>query len=383
MLSRMKFEFEPLVAEMLNQLPTDVWTSSTTTFFDPAIGGGQFVRAIEQRLRAAGHSDANIRSRVFGYEESNLHIRFAVNKYKLVGQYTCKGYTDFLDSDVTTKFDIVVSNPPYRTKEAGGQNKIYNQFAKKALDVVATTGKIAFITPSPVLKDSKRFSLIGEQGLKVVDFDANFYFPDVGVNVCSWIIDKEYAGDVTVVSQQHNLTVLPNAPIYNPAEFDADFIKIYEALKNNTKTPKDRMFKQNPVDASINGRSKTQTAKHQYPVYKIVDTGEELVQYNKPEPKLYGKKKFVISVSKAFTETSCVVSTSDFDVNHVFIDVKTQKEVANIKSFLFSDYFINHTNNVKRLDGYGFNNSIKYLPPFDKSKKWTDAEVKAFIESFI
>ena len=379
----MKFEFDPLVADMLDQLPTEVWTSATTTFLDPAIGGGQFVRAIEQRLRAAGHSDANIRSRVFGYDESNLHIRFAVNKYKLVGQYSANSYTDFLDAPVTTKFDIVVSNPPYRSKEAGGQNKIYNQFAKKALDVVADNGKIAFITPSPVLKDSKRFSLIGKQGLKIVNFDANFHFPDVGVNVCSWIVDKEYTGDVTVVSQQHALTVPANAPIYNPAEFDADFIKIYEALKNNTKTPKDRMFKQNPVDASINGRSKTKTTKHQYPVYKIVNNGEELVQYNKPMPKLHGKKKFVISVSKAFTETSCIVSTSDFDVNHVFIDVKNQKEVNNIKSFLFSDYFISHTNNFKRLDGYGFNNSIKYLPPFDKSKTWTDDEVKAFIESFI
>ena len=46
MLSRMKFEIEPLVAEMLDHLPHSVWISDSTTFFDPAIGGGQFVRAI-------------------------------------------------------------------------------------------------------------------------------------------------------------------------------------------------------------------------------------------------------------------------------------------------------------------------------------------------
>ena len=78
MLSRLKFEIDPLVAEILDHLPESVWTSTSTTFFDPAIGGGQFVRAIEQRLRRYGHSDANIRKRVFGFEESNLHIRFAV-----------------------------------------------------------------------------------------------------------------------------------------------------------------------------------------------------------------------------------------------------------------------------------------------------------------
>ena len=64
MLSRLKFEIDPLVAEILDHLPESVWTSTSTTFFDPAIGGGQFVRAIEQRLRRYGHSDANIRKRV-------------------------------------------------------------------------------------------------------------------------------------------------------------------------------------------------------------------------------------------------------------------------------------------------------------------------------
>ena len=62
MLSRMKFEIEALVEEMLDQLPETVWTSNSTTFFDPAIGGGQFVRAIEQRLRERGHSDVDRKS---------------------------------------------------------------------------------------------------------------------------------------------------------------------------------------------------------------------------------------------------------------------------------------------------------------------------------
>ena len=56
MLSRIKFEITPLVNKMLDQLPSEVWTSTTTTFFDPAIAGGQFVREIERRLLEAGHS---------------------------------------------------------------------------------------------------------------------------------------------------------------------------------------------------------------------------------------------------------------------------------------------------------------------------------------
>jgi len=50
MLSRIKFEIAPLVNEMLDQLPADIWTSETTTFLDPGMAGGQFVREIERRL---------------------------------------------------------------------------------------------------------------------------------------------------------------------------------------------------------------------------------------------------------------------------------------------------------------------------------------------
>jgi hypothetical protein len=378
----MKFEIEPLVAEMLDYLPNSVWTSKTTTFLDPAFGGGQFIKEIERRLKSAGHSDSNIKSRVFGYEESDLHVRFAVNKHKLVGQYSKLSYPDFFNLDTTIKFDVIVGNPAYRDDSLGGQNKTYNQFAKKSLELLTPTGILAFITPTTVLRESKRFTLIGLPGLKVVDFKTNDHFPKVGVNVCSWVVDQSHSGDVTVISRDDVSQYPVGKSIYDLSEFDVEFIKIYEGLKNNTKKPEDRMFKQNPVDASISGRSKTPSADHLYPVFKIEDSGEVLVQYNRPIPKLHSKKKFVISVSKALNENSCIVSKSDFDVNHVFIDVKNQSEVLNIKSFILSNYFIEHSNKFKKLDGYGFNNSIKYLPPFDKTKFWTEEDVKAFIESY-
>lgn len=146
MLSRMKFEIEQLVAEILDQLPETVWTSPTTTFFDPAIGGGQFVRAIEQRLRACGHSDENIRHRVFGFEESDLHIRYAVNKHKLVGQYVRKPYDKFLEMDDTMKFDAVIGNPPYQDEHRSG-NPLWPLFVKKGFELIKDAGFVSMITP--------------------------------------------------------------------------------------------------------------------------------------------------------------------------------------------------------------------------------------------
>lgn len=70
MITRLKFPIEPLVVQMLDQLPEDVWKSTTTTFLDPAMGGGQFLVEIQRRLRAAGHSDDNISERMYGCEKT-------------------------------------------------------------------------------------------------------------------------------------------------------------------------------------------------------------------------------------------------------------------------------------------------------------------------
>lgn len=379
MLSRMKFEIDALVNEMLDQLPVSVWTSDSTTFFDPAIGGGQFVREIESRLRSYGHSDVNIRGRVFGFEESDLYIRYAVNKYNLVGQYVRKPYNKFFELDNTMKFDVVIGNPPYQdgTKD-GGQNKIYNQFSKKALDLLKSNGTLAFITPTSVLKESKRFSLVGMDHLKIVDFRANNHF-DVGIGICWWLIDKNYVGEVSVynndgVSKQNNTDVIYDYSIVNES-----FAKLYESLKKVTDTPDKRMFAQNNFGPAL---SKNKTKDHIYSLHKLEDKKVKLTYWSSREPYYNTEKKLSIGMTKSLTDDACYVSKDNFDPGYMTIGIKNNKEIDNIKSFILSDYFIEHCNKWKSLDGYGYNYGLKYLPPFDTSKQWTNEKVKEFIESY-
>jgi hypothetical protein len=366
-----------LWTEIISNIPDSVLLTPNVRILSVACGHCTEAFIIAKRMLALGLSKESVRDSIYLIDKYHQFTNPARATYGFTNVVTA----DFLQWTTDLSFDVILGNPPYQDgSKLGGQNKIYNQFSKKAYSLLTATGILAFITPASVLKKSKRFSLVGIEGLKQVNFTANDYFLNIGVNVCSWVVDKSYTGDVSVISQQGQTSVASNRSIYNPSEFDLEFIKIYEALKQIAATPKDRMYKQNPVDASINGRRKTPTAIHKYPVYKIGSTGEELVQYNKPVPKLHGKLKFVVSTTKSFQANTCVVSSNDFDVNHVFIDVASQAEVDNIKSFLFSEYFINHSNNFKRLDGYGFNNSLSYLPLFDKTKPWTNDEVKDFIE---
>lgn len=146
MLGRIKFAIEPLVNEILNQLPREVWTSATTTFLDPAMGGGQFVKEIERRLREAGHTDANISGRVYGCETSLLSVKYALNKYKLLGKYSVG---DFLAQDFgDMKFDVIVGNPPYQSQAGTGVQPLWSLFVNKSVNLLSPIGYMGMITPN-------------------------------------------------------------------------------------------------------------------------------------------------------------------------------------------------------------------------------------------
>lgn len=376
MLGRLKFEIDPLVNKILDQIPQDKIINGTV--FDPAIGGGQFVREVERRKRAAGKTDAEICDTVFGIEENILRKDYAVNKHNLVGTYTVENYLEKDFSDM--KFDIVVGNPPYQdgTKD-GGQNKIYNQISKKALSLLKSDGVMAFITPTSVLKESKRFSLINMPGLKIVDFTANDYF-SVGTNICWWMIDRSHhSHDVMVYNSKEISTQDNRKVIYDYSAVDKDFATLYENLKKATHSPELRMFKQNNFGPALN---KTKTVTHQYSLNKIEDKQVKLTCWSSREPYYNLDNKLTIGMTKSLNEDAFYVGYENFDAGYMTIKVDSTEEINNIKSFILTEYFIEHCNKWKSLDGYGYNYGLKYLPPFDISKSWTNEEVKDFIESY-
>jgi hypothetical protein len=367
MLARLKFEIDELVTAMLDCLPASVWTDTTTTFFDPSIGGGQVVKEIERRLTAYGHT--NIAERVFGCESNQMRINYAVNKNKLAGQYA----TDHINNS----YDVIVSNPNFIKKLAGGNNKQYNEFAKTSLDMLTEKGKLILVTPTSVLKKSKRFSVIGLSGLKTVDFSASKHLK---TKSCFWVVDKEYSGPVTVKQGNTEYTQTNDSMIVDYTVVDKDFMPLYNALKLAADKPSKRMFVYNAVDTRF-GRSLTQTDEFQYPVYKLAET-VTLVQYNKPVPKFHNKQKLVVSVTKSFNEQAITVTTTDFDVNHACTEA-TDEQAENIKSFLLTDCFKEHCKKWKEVEGYGFNSAIGRLPKFDKNVKWTEDSVRNFLDSFL
>ena len=281
------------------------------------------------------------------------------------------------------RFDVVVGNPPYQDNSIkdNQQNKIYNQFSKKAIELVGETGTVNFVTPVAVANLSKRFALTETYGVKEIDFTADKHF-NVGAKICSWIVDKTYrdGGDIKVISDAGVDYVKFGTSIFDPSVTDIKFAELAQALG---KLPiADRAFKQN-IYATASA-SKEQTEEHIYPLHKLDSNGKMFpAVYVKKAPFFYKSIKLSVSRSKSFREDIIVVGDINLDTQYVNIEIENPNQVENIKSFLFSQYFLDHIDKWKKLYNTGFNDALRYVPLFDKNKKWTNDEVKELFENYV
>ena len=370
MLSRMKFEIEPLVAEMLDQLPKNVWTSNSTTFFDPAIGGGQFVRAIEQRLRACGHNDANIRKRVVGLEDSELHIRYAVNKHKLVGQYAKKTYEKFFELDNTMKFDVVVGNPPYQgnndkgTKQPKSHN-LWSKFAEQGINLVKDNGYIAFVTPDSWMSpNSQVLKTFKENSLTWVSTNVSKYFT-VGSSFTAWILQKNQNTKTVSID---GLSVNLNTLNYLPRDFSKTY-PIHDKVVNS-KHPKLSVTCDTTCH-SDHKHGKLSDTQDSVFKYKTWHTNAQ-IRFSKIKSKDFDKNKIIWTLSGYFKP---FYDNGKFGTTEVcqYIVVADQTEADQILSYLNSKLY-NFLISTGKWSGF-LNGKLLCSLPKLANKTWTDKQL--------
>lgn len=150
MIPRLKFKMSTQINRMLDEIEQSIFVSDSTMFLDTNIGGGQFVKEIEKRLRKYGHSDANIKNRVFGFERSSLWTGYAINKHKLVGTYNY-GNPMTLIEGINMKFDLIIGNDPYQkdTGNKGAGQSLWDMFIKRCRnDLLNEDGVMAKFHPA-------------------------------------------------------------------------------------------------------------------------------------------------------------------------------------------------------------------------------------------
>jgi len=157
----------PLIEEMLDKLPIEVWSNPNLKWLDPANGMGNFMIIIYFRLMK------ELKDIIFDDEQRKKHIlenmlyMSEINKkncfltkqiFDINNNYKLNIYNgDSLTLDTLKvwnidKFDIIIGNPPYQAVSEsgivkGGGNNLYTKFIYKSNDLLKDNGFLLFITP--------------------------------------------------------------------------------------------------------------------------------------------------------------------------------------------------------------------------------------------
>ena len=384
MLSRLKFDMSALVDEILDRLPPEVWSSNSTTFLDPAIGGGQFVAEIERRLRAHGHSDSNIHSRVFGYERGPVAIRYAVNKHKLVGNYTCKTAVEFLELDTDMQFDVVVGNPPFQSNSAGRAEKLWPKFISRAFDICKPDGIVAIISPTSWTAGSKNISK-GSTGvlsdifqvydIQRINLDVREHFPTVGTHIGYFIGTKRPNTGKTLVNDRvinlQDFDILPSGS----ANFDVRFTILEKVMRFPTK------FQVNSYTGG--GANRKQGLDQETPTHthKTYVRGGNLGSVNwayftgVENPKHAHKRKVIIPISGAekfmpFIDTQGVA----FSLSCYIVELEDHESLAGACSVFYSKFF-RFLIEGYRTSGFIQIQIVKNLPRINMDREYSDQDI--------
>jgi hypothetical protein len=158
-----------LVEDMLNTLPSEVWSNPNLKWLDPCAGVGTFPSIVVQRLmkglenvipnpeKRYGHIIENM-IYVCELQDKNLFVFNCV--FDLGDSNATNSYCgSFLDENFDNhmknvwgveKFDIVIGNPPYQTNNEGETktHPIWDKFVDKSILILNEGGYLNMVHPS-------------------------------------------------------------------------------------------------------------------------------------------------------------------------------------------------------------------------------------------
>lgn len=204
MLSRLKFDIQGLFEEIYNErLPESIFASDKTTFVDLQSAGLQSIIPLVNKLREYGHSDDNIRSRVFAFMENDVYFNYVMVKFSDL-PVTFDIYKESIDM----KFDVVVGNPPYQQKVGDRKTEpLWNKFVLKSFNIVKEGGYVSLVHPSGWRSSKGKFKniqelILGENlvYLSMNDFNEGSKVFGVGTNFDYYVVQKSDKYIQTIIS---------------------------------------------------------------------------------------------------------------------------------------------------------------------------------------
>jgi hypothetical protein len=365
MISRLKFPIQPLVKEMLDQLPADVWSSSTTTFLDPAMGGGQFLVEIQTRLRAAGHSDENIAERMYGCEINKLRVNYTKNNKKLVTNNLF--ITDFLSYDWgNMNFDVIVGNPPY-VDDTAGRNPLYDKFVEKSFAL--STNSMGLIIPSAFTTSNEANgdvvrNIVSDTHTKCIKFLGGNAFSGASVDTLYFVRCQDYQGPTKIQSSSgdYNCNLTQGSYVIRDQTL-LSILKKCNTLDANTSWIKFHRIDRMDTTASV--KTITKIGRHDV-IYEDTDQSDPYI----------GAHRAVTSFLPNSPNHLDLMTYAGPDIavkkGYTVCCMPTEKSAKNLVSYLTTSFcrvIHNETKTSRSLRSP----QLKFIPHVDLSISWTDA----------
>jgi hypothetical protein len=356
MLGRLKYDLDELIDKMFDQLPSHNWSSKTTTFLDPSIGGGQFIKKVIERLTDAGHSMDNIKSRVWGFAENQFALNYAVARHNLVGTFKV-GSVEEIQKELQKmkKFDVVCSNYPFQSDANNSDNNLWVDFHKLVMTQILKpqTGIALVISPQTWIGKNKQTSKADYSPYRVYQIDyveifdrvqSDKYFKGVG-STFTWYVTQACAvSRPTKVVQYINGE--PTDPLSVNFKFEYTYPKVitkgtlalHELVVSMSNQKKLDIRKCNECHGQqLKKKDQVRerpSKRFPYPVYY----SHRITRYTSVQSSIYAAWKVMIpktgALKDAFVDRNCNVNE---DVRYIL--AKSKAEAVNILSLLRTNLF--------------------------------------------
>lgn len=378
---RLKAEFDDIVYNIISHIPKE--TIINGRILDPAIGGGQFVRAIEQIKREAGKTDNEIKETVFGFEETSLRLNYAKNKNNLIGTYILG---DFLKERTNMKFDVIIGNPPFQESKEDGKRKslstnLWSKFIDKSVnELLKDGGHLAMITPASWAGPTKNLigrrrilkDILGKNKTYYINLNKklNSYFKDVGSTFSYFVLEKSAYDHNTLVELDNNETININLNDYDSLP-RVNHPLAYSISRKYSNKVKGNVIK-GQLQSSFIKYQEEETSEFKFPAYHTPAQGGRIWFTNTKHPNFHDDK-VIISLSGKYEPYLDKGSIGFTDMCLAYI-VKKDETVESAYSVINSKLF-HFVMACNKWSGFNNKEVIRTFALPNLDKVYTDDEI--------
>ncbi len=269
---------------------------------------------------------------------SGIFTRFGINYV----------HADYLSWEPRMKFDVIVGNPPYQDSSTDSKDKkLWTKFVDKSLELLSPEGRVVFLTPNSLvgrtrLPAKRRAQLSTDYSLDWIDHNANTYFPQVGVDICSWCVsNRPYTGVTTIIDgeRQEDIDLRQELPIpFELKKVDDLAEKIYAHIGDHGIVALERQF--NDVDQAPAEDGK----------YLNYYAGRNKSFRTNDVCKNTGKLKVVFSFSATYKQW--FITTANVSGSNLYVEVDTVEQGLEIGSTLMHPVMMFYLDHWRRTAGY-------------------------------